>query len=91
MTSTSLTHQGVRYDPIDLPGKDQQEGISTEYLKENGIKYVRIQWVDLTNQIRYRVVPLPYFAKLLKTSRPGTSLTKAVLGMVFITLVEGFG
>ena len=89
MSSTSLTHQGVRYD---LPGKDKQEGISIEYLRENTrIQYVRIQWVDLVNQIRYRVVPLPYFAKLLKTSRPGTSVTKAVLGMVFITLVEGFG
>ncbi|KIM42454.1 hypothetical protein M413DRAFT_444874 [Hebeloma cylindrosporum] len=93
MTSTSaLIHEGVRYEPIDLPGKGkQQEGISIEQLRDKGIKCVRIQWVDLVNNIRYRVVPLPYFEKLLKTSRPGMSLTKAALGMVFITLVEGFG
>ena len=90
MASTSLIHEGVRYEPTDLPGEGKQEGISIENLKENGIKYVRIQWVDLINNIRYRVVPLPYFEKLLKTSRPGVSLTKAVLGLVFITVVEGF-
>jgi hypothetical protein len=91
MTPTSLVHEGVRYDPIDLPGKGQQEGISIEHLSAKGIKHVRIQWVDLVNNIRYRVIPLLYFEKLLKTSRPGTSLTKASFGLVFITLVEGFG
>lgn len=89
MASTSLIHEGVRYEPVNLPGKGQQESISIEYLRANGIKYIRIQWVDLVNNIRYRVLPLSYFDKLLKTSRPGTSLTKAALGIVFITLAEG--
>ncbi|KAF8908595.1 hypothetical protein CPB84DRAFT_1703615 [Gymnopilus junonius] len=31
-----------------------------------------------------------YFEKLLKTSRPGTSLTKASLGLVFVNIAEGF-
>jgi hypothetical protein len=91
MTSTSLTYEGVRYDPIDLPGEGKQAGISIENLRAQGIKYIRIQWVDLINNIRYRVLPLAYFEKLLKTSRPGTSLTKAALGIVVITLAEGFG
>ena len=91
MTSTSLTHEAVRYEPIDLSGQGKQASISIENLREQGIKYVRIQWVDLINNIRYRVFPLAYFEKLLKTSRPGTSLAKAALGIVVITLAEGFG
>jgi hypothetical protein len=91
MTSTSLTHHGVRYEPVDLPGEGKQAGISIENLRAKGIKYIRIQWVDLINNIRYRVLPLAYFEKLLKTSRPGTSLTKAALGIVVVTLAEGFG
>ncbi|KZP25611.1 glutamine synthetase/guanido kinase, partial [Athelia psychrophila] len=59
-------------------------------LKSAGVEFVRIRWVDPTNIIRYRVVPIAYFDKLLETSRPGISIVKCVLGMVFITLADGF-
>ncbi|TEB34253.1 FLU1-II [Coprinellus micaceus] len=60
-------------------------------LQSQNIAYIRVQWVDLTNQIRYRVLPLAYFAKLLQSSnRPAVSLTKATLGMVFLNMSPGF-
>ncbi|KAF8954897.1 hypothetical protein BDZ97DRAFT_1862383 [Flammula alnicola] len=88
MSAANLAYQGVQYDlPQDGASRPS---ISIDDLKAEGIKHVRIQWVDLINNIRYRVVPLPYFEKLLKTSRPGTSLAKVSLGLVLITVVEGF-
>ena len=46
--------------------------------------FVRIQWVDLINNIRYRVVTRAYFEKLLYSSgRPGVSITKCALGLNF--------
>lgn len=54
--------------------------------------FVRIQWVDLINNIRYRVVTRAYFEKLLCSSaRPGVSITKCALGLVFLSLADGFG
>lgn len=62
-----------------------------ERLKFLDVGFVRIQWVDLTNQIRYRVLPISYFTKLLQSERPAVSLTKATLGIVFLSLADGFG
>lgn len=85
----SLIHQGVSYR---LPPEGIVQSLtSIEDLRRQGIEFIRIQWVDLINNIRYRVLPLEYFEKLLMSSRPGISLTKACLGLVFITIVEGFG
>ncbi|KAH7882852.1 hypothetical protein F5I97DRAFT_1977292 [Phlebopus sp. FC_14] len=55
-----------------------------------GVKFVRVQWVDLLNNVRFRVLPLSHFLKLLKTPRPGVAVTKCVFGLVFIQLVPGF-
>ena len=87
---------GVVYTPSTDP--------STTTLDKKGIKgfiagiqhyhisFVRIQWVDLINNIRYRVVTKDYFDKLLYSSgRPGVSITKCVLGLVFLSLADGFG
>ena len=53
--------------------------------------FVRIQWVDLINNIRYRVVTRAYFEKLLNSSgRPGVSITKCALGLIFLSLADGF-
>ena len=55
------------------------------------IDFVRIQWVDLINNIRYRVVSKAYFEKLLYSSaRPGVSITKCALGLIFLSLADGF-
>ena len=57
---------------------------------ERGVRYVRIQWVDLCNQVRCRVLPISYFSMLLKSDRPGVSLAKAALGIVVLHVVPGF-
>ncbi|KAJ3501159.1 hypothetical protein NLJ89_g9467 [Agrocybe chaxingu] len=85
--SSDLVHHGVQYTVSSEPPKAH---LPVDELGLRGIKYVRIQWVDLINHIKYRVVPIAYFEKLLQTSRPGSSLTKATLGIVFVTVSEGF-
>ena len=89
-TAHSSIHESV---PYHLPSSERtaQPLISIEELRAQGTEFIRIQWVDLINNIRYRVLPLEYFEKLLMSSRPGISLTKACLGLVFITIVDGFG
>ncbi|TDL24695.1 FLU1-II [Rickenella mellea] len=59
--------------------------------KLNRIAYVRVTWVDYANFVRYRVVPVAHIKKLLASKRPGVTLTKATLGLVYIQLVPGFG
>lgn len=75
----------------------------------HNIRFVRVIWVDLANFIRYRVVPLAHFTKLVKDNdrsesqtrkdgnatlvvnpRNGIQLTKASLGLVYLTLADGF-
>ena len=60
-------------------------------LSPASIDFVRIQWVDLINNIRYRVLTKAYFEKLLYSSaRPGVSITKCALGLIFLSLADGF-
>ncbi|KZP10907.1 glutamine synthetase/guanido kinase [Athelia psychrophila] len=59
-------------------------------LKSAGVEFVRIQWVDMTNTIRYRVVPIAYLEKLLDSPRPGVAIIKCALGIVYITRADGF-
>ena len=84
--STSLA-EGVSYLPIQ---GDFQSSVSVQDLEHWKIQYVRIQCVDLINNIRVRVVPFPYFKKLIQLSRPGISMPKVALGLVFLTVAEGF-
>lgn len=58
----------------------------TEFL----LAYVQVTWVDLTALVRYRVVPISYFKKMLSSSRPGIALAKAALGLVYLNLADGF-
>ncbi|EJD50466.1 FLU1-II [Auricularia subglabra TFB-10046 SS5] len=60
-------------------------------LEDSGVRYVRLQWVDLINWTRYRVIPIAQFSKLLDNARPGVRLTEATLGLVFLQLAEGVG
>ena len=58
------------------------------------IKFVRVQWVDLVNTIRFRVLPAAYFRALFANpaaSRPGVGLIKCALGLVGLTVAPGFG
>ena len=52
--------------------------------------YIRFQWVDYTNTVRFRIMPLSYFKKLLEGKRPGIAVPKVSLGVVYLTVASGF-
>lgn len=66
---------------------------SLDDLLTPSVAFVRIQWIDLINTIRYRVLPASYFRRLLSdpSSRPGIGLTKASLGLAGLRTAPGFG
>ncbi|EEB90518.1 hypothetical protein MPER_11265 [Moniliophthora perniciosa FA553] len=79
---------GVVYSPSSL----QPHGrISPEELKARGITYVRLQWLDLVNTLRERIIPISSFLKMLGTSRPGITMVAAWAGLIYLNLAEGFG
>lgn len=59
-------------------------------LKQHGIRYIRLQLVDPTNNVRYRVIPISHFERILDSSRPGITFAKAILGSAFLEIAEGF-
>ena len=85
--STPPAYEGVSYLPVQ---GTFQSSISINDLEHQGIRYVRVQWVDFINNVRFRIVPLAYFKKLVRLSRPGLSTPKVSLGISFLTLAEGF-
>jgi hypothetical protein len=87
MSTPLLTYEGVSYLPIQGAF---QSPLSVNDLEGHGIRFVRIQWVDLVNNVCCRVVPLAYFKKLVKLSRPGLSVARVTLGIVFLSVAEGF-
>ncbi|TFK37006.1 hypothetical protein BDQ12DRAFT_685665 [Crucibulum laeve] len=76
---------GVLYSPSAPSTK-----FNIAELKSRGISYVRIQWLDFTNILRFRVVPVAYFQKLMESSRPGVNIAKASLGLVNLIMSEEF-
>lgn len=87
---------GVGYAPTTVSaGTVLTDIVSAEdphqSLKYFGVKFIRVQWVDLSNFIHCRILTISHFYKLLRASRPGVAITKAALGLVFLTLTEGFG
>lgn len=80
---------GVKYTPSNVKAAPLAN-VPIRALMSRGVEYIRLQWVDTVNNIRYRVIPISYFAKLLDSPRPSVSITNSVLGQVFITLVPGF-
>jgi hypothetical protein len=88
MTSGSVNYEyGVKYTPSTFPAP-RLTAISLQ--EDWDIRFVRIQWADLLNNIRVRIVPVAYFKKLLASSRPGITVPKVALGLVFIALPSGF-
>ena len=81
---------GVKYTPHNVEKATPLANVSVAGLKSLGIEFIRLQWVDTVNNIRYRVIPLSYFEKLLESPRPSVSITKCVFGIVFITMAPGF-
>lgn len=54
-------------------------------------EHIRFYWVEPTNIVRLRVLPISYFEKLLKSSRPGIGVPKVTGGFVYLFAAEGFG
>ncbi|KAF5364993.1 hypothetical protein D9758_008090 [Tetrapyrgos nigripes] len=84
--TTDFSH-GVHYTPGNVA---KPKALSPEGLRYSGITYIRFQWVDLANNVRYRVIPVSYFEKLLLSPRPGVAMTKASLGIIYLNMAEGF-
>jgi hypothetical protein len=81
-------------DPSYLPYSPQTTKaltIAPAWLEANNVHTVRITWVDLINNTRFRAVPLSSFQRLLASSRPGVTVTQCVFGLAGITLAPGFG
>ncbi|KAH8091348.1 FLU1-II [Cristinia sonorae] len=77
---------GVAYSP-----NDTTPPFVIRNLPKTDVKYVRVQWVDFSNQIRYKVLSRPYFLKLLGSSdRPGITTAAATLGIVAGAASSGF-
>lgn len=87
-----IAEYGVVYTPASIgPAVGQQKSsISDAMLDHLGVRYIRMMWNDWTNTTRYHVLTRPYFRKLLRSSRPGITVTAAAFGIVFLHIVEGF-
>ena len=88
MSSTHHSHHSVVYTAKSQA--HQHRALSLERLKEMGIRFVRVTWVDLTNTTRMRVMPMAYLSQLAAARRPGVTMIRATFGAVGITLGEGF-
>ncbi|KZT64593.1 glutamine synthetase/guanido kinase [Daedalea quercina L-15889] len=56
----------------------------------DNIKYVRVQWVDFSNTLRFHVIPAPEFSRLCKDARPSMRVTARTLGLVNLRFAKGF-
>lgn len=59
-------------------------------LEHGGVHYIRFTWVDLSNTIRYRVIPIQHFLALTKSPRPGIAIARTAPGIVFNTSAPAF-
>ena len=92
-TSTPKAAFGLKYLPVSakLPTLSTQiESYSNGNRYLYNIRYIRFQWVDYTNITRNRIIPAQAFFELLGASRPGVGVTKAVFGLVGVSLAPGF-
>lgn len=86
----SADTEGI-YGILYKPSKAKPSLALAELLPRHpGVKYVRIQWVDFTNTVRFRVVPASYFKKLCSSSRPGVTLSYVTLGLIGPNAAQGF-
>ncbi|KAI0646184.1 FLU1-II [Trametes meyenii] len=94
--SISSNPEGTRtYGPL-YTIQDNPPALAAKSLDElltPDIKFVRVQWIDLINTTRYRVLPVSYFRRLYAdpNSRAGISLSKVVFGIVGLQTAPGFG
>lgn len=91
MTTSDSTQSSAAYGVLYKPSQTASfASVDDLRLEQRGIKYVRVQWVDFTNLVRFRVLPVSYFKRLFTSSRPGIGLAYATLGMVGAMMAPGF-
>lgn len=78
---------GVVYSPESI---QEYKAPSVQTLKKNGVKYIRVTWLDYSSTIRYHVVPVNHFERMLKSARPGITLPRTVLSTVGQSSPEGY-
>lgn len=86
MSTNGNYSYGVHYTPSSTFAPN----LTVNELKAKGIRYIRLQWTDLSNCVRFRVIPISHFSKILASPRPSVSLAKAGLGLIFISVAKGF-
>ncbi|KAI0777535.1 FLU1-II [Trametes elegans] len=81
---------GVLYE--STPGATSAPAKTLDELLTPEIEFVRVQWVDLINTVRFRVLPASYFRKLLANprSRAGVGIAKAGFALVGLASAPGF-
>lgn len=82
----NLSSFGVIYTPDTV----ETTPPSLDIFHSHRIKFVRLQWVDYTNTVRFFLTPTLHFQKMLTSQRPGTGVGKCTLGLIFLTLAPGF-
>lgn len=87
MTQTSDI--AVNYTPDQVPAQ-RYRSVSDLRLEEQGIKYVRVQYVDYGNVVRFRVLPVAYFKRICKNARPGLNVSPLALAFVGVQFAGGF-
>lgn len=55
-----------------------------------GVEYVRLTWVDFSNNPRCRIIPYASYRKLLKKNPPAVRLPKITFGYFFGRAAPGF-
>ncbi|KIK60795.1 hypothetical protein GYMLUDRAFT_243963 [Collybiopsis luxurians FD-317 M1] len=77
---------GVEYKPETL----RKTVHTLKTAVQNGAKYVRIYFVNLSNIRRCRVLPIEYFTELVHSNRPGVNIAKVSLGLIYLITPSGF-
>ena len=89
--SNSLYELGLEYEPLqtDIIADSFSERSLVEYFESKGVDFVRIQWVDYCNLIRFRVFPLKQFFSFISSPvRKSVGITKAGLGLIQIDMIS---
>lgn len=63
---------------------------SPSHTSSSPTAFIRLQWVDFTNVVRYRVIPLSYFIKMLRSPRPSIAIAKVAFGLVSLSIAPAF-
>jgi glutamine synthetase len=82
------TGYGVEYTADNLPAFMPP---TLSALQGAGTRFIRLTWVDLSNTVRCRVIPIRHFLRIIASKRPAISLLSAAPGLVFSFPPPGFG